>query len=112
MTKRSELTQAAHYVLLGSCGTAWKRIARSDALRNFIERCAEGFGTRGEGGVRNAPPDCQTAAATDDGRQAGGRRYMQKLLAQIAKFGVVGVIAFVIDYGLLALLTEAFGVNY
>lgn len=37
---------------------------------------------------------------------------MQKLLAQIAKFGVVGVIAFVIDYGLLALLTEAFGVNY
>ena len=28
------------------------------------------------------------------------------------KFSVVGVIAFVIDYGLLALLTEVFGVNY
>ena len=28
------------------------------------------------------------------------------------KFGVVGTIAFVIDYGLLALLTVAFGVNY
>lgn len=37
---------------------------------------------------------------------------MKKLIAQIMKFGVVGIIAFVIDYGLLALLTEAFGVNY
>ena len=37
---------------------------------------------------------------------------MKKLIAQIMKFGVVGVIAFAIDYGLLALLTEVFGVNY
>ena len=37
---------------------------------------------------------------------------MKKLIAQFMKFGVVGAIAFVIDYGLLALLTEAFGVNY
>ncbi len=37
---------------------------------------------------------------------------MKKLIAQIMKFGVVGALAFVIDYGLLALLTEAFGINY
>ena len=37
---------------------------------------------------------------------------MKKLLAQFAKFGVVGIIAFAIDYGLLALLTEVFNVNY
>lgn len=37
---------------------------------------------------------------------------MKKLIAQIIKFGMVGATAFVIDYGLLALLTEAFGVNY
>lgn len=35
---------------------------------------------------------------------------MEKLLAQIMKFGVVGVIAFFIDYGVMVLLTEVFGV--
>ncbi len=33
---------------------------------------------------------------------------MKKLLAQFMKFGVVGAVAFVIDYGLLAFLTEVF----
>lgn len=37
---------------------------------------------------------------------------MKKLFAQFMKFGVVGALAFVIDYGLLALLTELFGMNY
>lgn len=37
---------------------------------------------------------------------------MKKLIAQIMKFGVVGACAFVIDYGLLALLTEVFEINY
>lgn len=37
---------------------------------------------------------------------------MKKLFAQVMKFGVVGVVAFAIDYGLLAFLTEIAGVNY
>lgn len=37
---------------------------------------------------------------------------MKKLIEQIMKFGVVGVIAFVIDYGTMVFLTEVFGVNY
>ncbi|MBQ9974253.1 MAG: GtrA family protein [Oscillospiraceae bacterium] len=37
---------------------------------------------------------------------------MKKLLEQIARFGVVGVIAFVIDYAVLLALTELFGIHY
>ena len=37
---------------------------------------------------------------------------MKKLIEQILKFGIVGFIAFIIDYGLLALLTEVCGINY
>lgn len=37
---------------------------------------------------------------------------MKKLLEQIVRFGIVGVIAFVIDYAVLLLLTEVFGVHY
>ena len=37
---------------------------------------------------------------------------MKRLFAQFAKFGVVGVFAFVIDYGLLVILTEFAGLNY
>lgn len=37
---------------------------------------------------------------------------MKRLIAQIMKFGVVGVIAFAIDYGLLVFLTEVFGIDY
>lgn len=37
---------------------------------------------------------------------------MKKLIAQFMKFGVVGVIAFFIDYGLLVFLTEIFHVDY
>ena len=37
---------------------------------------------------------------------------MKKLIAQFMKFGVVGVIAFVIDFGVLVFLTEVFAVPY
>lgn len=37
---------------------------------------------------------------------------MKKLIAQFMKFGIVGVIAFVIDYGAMIFLTEVFGVPY
>ncbi len=37
---------------------------------------------------------------------------MQKLIAQIMKFGVVGFIAFFIDFGTMVFLTEVFGVPY
>ena len=37
---------------------------------------------------------------------------MKKLIEQIFKFGIVGVIAFLIDFGLFALLTQVFHVNY
>ena len=37
---------------------------------------------------------------------------MKKLFAQLMKFGVVGFIAFLIDYGLLAFCTEILHINY
>ena len=37
---------------------------------------------------------------------------MNNLIKQILKFGIVGVIATVIDYGIMLLLTEVFHVNY
>ena len=37
---------------------------------------------------------------------------MKKLIAQFMKFGIVGVTAFVIDYGVMIFLTEVFGVPY
>lgn len=38
--------------------------------------------------------------------------FVKKLIAQFMKFGIVGVIAFLIDYGLMVVLTEFFGVPY
>lgn len=38
--------------------------------------------------------------------------YFRELVIQIAKFGVVGVTAFLIDYGLFLLMTYVLGVEY
>jgi putative flippase GtrA len=38
--------------------------------------------------------------------------FVKKLIAQFMKFGVVGVIAFIIDFGVMVFLTEVFGVPY
>ena len=37
---------------------------------------------------------------------------MKKLIRQVLRFGVVGVIATLIDYGVLIICTELLGVNY
>lgn len=37
---------------------------------------------------------------------------MKKLIEQIMKFGIVGVLCFAIDYGLMIFLTEVFGISY
>lgn len=36
---------------------------------------------------------------------------MERLIQQVLKFGVVGVLAFGIDYGVLMLLSQVFGMN-
>lgn len=38
--------------------------------------------------------------------------YLRELTVQFAKFGVVGIIAFCIDYGLFLLMDYVLGVNY
>lgn len=41
-----------------------------------------------------------------------GKGHVKRLIEQLLKFGVVGVLAFFIDYGLMVLLTELFSVDY
>lgn len=44
-----------------------------------------------------------------------GREYkvkMKKLIMQIIKFGMVGGLCFLIDYGVMIFLTEIFNINY
>lgn len=43
--------------------------------------------------------------------KSSGEKRMRKLIEQFLKFGVVGTIAFCIDYGVLMLLSQAFSVD-
>ena len=43
--------------------------------------------------------------------KSSGEKRMRKLIEQFLKFGVVGTIAFCIDYGVLMLLSQAVGVD-
>lgn len=43
--------------------------------------------------------------------KSSGEKRMRKLIEQFLKFGVVGTIAFCIDYGVLMLLSQTFGVD-
>lgn len=45
-------------------------------------------------------------------RRAKRKGPMGRLVQQFMKFGAVGIIAFVIDYGLMVLLTELAGIDY
>ncbi len=54
----------------------------------------------------HAPPWRQSAENTKEDP------FLKRLLEQIMKFGIVGFIAFFIDYGLMVLLTELFSVDY
>ena len=40
------------------------------------------------------------------------KRKMKKLIMQIIKFGMVGGLCFLIDYGVMIFLTEVFNINY
>ena len=40
------------------------------------------------------------------------KKKIKELFEQIMKVGIVGASAFVIDYGLMILLTELFGIHY
>lgn len=43
--------------------------------------------------------------------KSSGEKRMRKLIEQFLKFGVVGTVAFCIDYGVLMLLSQALGVD-
>lgn len=54
----------------------------------------------------------KTLAAACGSMSAKQEKKMKKLFHQILKFGIVGIIAFLIDYGLLYVFTEWCGIYY
>lgn len=63
--------------------------------------------------VRRKPRgDASPQALLPDSTQTSGSGSpLRRLIAQIARFGIVGVIAFFIDYGVLMLLSQALGMD-
>lgn len=61
--------------------------------------------------IRVSDRDSRPQALLGSGDGDGGHGPLGRLIAQVARFGVVGFVAFAIDYGVLMLLSQAVGMD-
>lgn len=83
-----------------------------DAVHNDARRIDNENGeiTVAESTIKPEQTDGIEDAVKEDAN-SGTQSPMRRLVAQLMKFGVVGIIAFVIDYGVMVALTELLGLN-